>query len=116
MISVAVALAAAAGSTTSAGADPLGDRIAEYLCYPPSAERLAISGEERRRLRADPPVTGGYRDIQGSDARAWFEIRQDGTARCRKPANSALTVHFCAEVTIRDGNLVRNRLRLCELR
>lgn len=97
----------------AAAAEPLGDRIAEFLCYPPSAERLEITTAERRRLLSHPPVIGDYRDIQGSDSRAWFEVLQNGTARCRTPATSALTLYFCAEVAIDGDNLVRRERRLC---
>ena len=98
-----------------ARADPLGDRIAEALCYPPSAERLTIGDNDRHRLLSAPPVSGGYRDVQGPEARAWFEVLPDGTARCRTPANSALTLYFCATVTLRDGTLHRQSNRLCKL-
>jgi hypothetical protein len=94
-------------------AEPLGDRIAEALCYPPSARRLEVSGAERARLLSAPPLTGAYRDIQGSEARAWFEVLENGTARCRRPANSAMTVWFCAEVTLDGDALVRDRIQLC---
>ncbi|MFX4222063.1 MAG: hypothetical protein ACMVO3_14410 [Thalassobaculum sp.] len=93
----------------------LGNRIAEFLCYPPSAERLAIDPAERDRLTSAPPISGAYRDIQGSEARAWFEILPDGSARCRVPANSAMSLYFCGSVTIRDGALVRDTMKLCEL-
>lgn len=100
-------------TASSAGADPLGDRIAETLCYPPSAARIPLSADERRRLRAAPPVTGDYRDIQGSEARAWFEVLADGSARCRTPANSAMTVFFCAPVSLEADALRRGERRLC---
>ncbi len=110
-LSLAAGLFCAAGS---ASADPLGDRIAESLCYPPSAERMALAPEDRARLLAAPPVTGDYRDIQGSEARAWFEVLPDGTARCRTPANSAMTVTFCAAVTLEADALRRAERRLCK--
>lgn len=94
-------------------ADRIGDRVAEHLCYPPSAERLAIGAEERDRLLSAPPVSGFYRDIQGSQARAWFEVLPDGSARCRVPATSAMTLFFCGTVTLVDGGLVRDEMRLC---
>lgn len=95
--------------------DRLGDRIAEYLCYPPSAERLAIGPGERVRLLSAPPVSGFYRDIQGSDARAWFEFLSDGSARCRVPATTTMRLFFCGSVTIGDGSLFRDTMILCEL-
>lgn len=111
-LSLAVGVFAAAGG---AGADPLGDRIAENLCFPPSASRLALETADRRRLLSDPPVQGDYRDIQGSEARSWFEVLPDGTARCRTPANSAMTLYFCARVTLEADHLARDRKRLCKL-
>lgn len=106
-------------ATATARADPqadqIGDRVAEYLCYPPSAERLAIGPEERDRLLSAPPVSGFYRDIQGSQARAWFEVLPDGSARCRVPATSTMTLYFCGTVTVGDGFLKRDTMKLCEL-
>jgi len=67
------------------------------------------------RLLSPPPLTGDYRDIQGSDARAWFEVTDDGGARCRTPATTTLTLFFCAAVTLDGDQLVRKRVRLCEL-
>lgn len=94
--------------------DPIGDRIAEELCYPPSAERLSILPEERKRLLSSPPITGDYRDIQGSDARAWFTVRADGTAVCRTPATTDLSLFFCAPVTLGPRALIRGPARLCD--
>ncbi|MCR9070331.1 MAG: hypothetical protein NXI18_01300 [Alphaproteobacteria bacterium] len=96
-------------------ASQLGNRIAEYLCFPPSAERLAIHPAEHDRLLSAPPVFGSYRDIQGSEARAWFEIMPDGSARCRVPANSAMTLYFCGFVSVEDGYIVRDQMILCQL-
>ena len=111
------AAALAAGLFAAAGAavaDPLGDRIAETLCYPPSAVTMPVTGTERDALLSPPPVAGDYRDIQGSEARAWFEILPDGTAQCRTPANSAMTLFFCASVTLDDGRVLkRGTRRLC---
>ncbi|MDF1793393.1 MAG: hypothetical protein P1U88_15875 [Thalassobaculaceae bacterium] len=112
---VAGLLAVGLLAVVPARADPLGDRIAEYLCFPPSAERLAIDAREGARLLSQPPVTGDYRDIQGSEARAWFEVLKDGSARCRTPATSNMTLWFCAEVTLDGAILLRNRMRLCDL-
>jgi hypothetical protein len=96
-------------------ADPLGNRIAEMLCYPPSAKTMAISDAERDRLYSAPPVSGGYRDIQGSDARAWFEVLDDGTARCRTPATGDLSLFLCSPVTVDRGMLRRGTNRLCQI-
>lgn len=109
-ISLAIGLFCVPGAAI---ADRLGDRIAEFLCYPPSAGRMAIDAAERRRLLSAPPVTGDYRDIQGSEARAWFEVMPDGGARCRTPANSAMTLYFCAVVALEADTLYRAERRLC---
>lgn len=111
-VSLALGLCCAAGSAT---AEPLGDRIAEFLCYPASVERLALDRAERDRLLAAPPVSGDYRDIQGSEARAWFNVLDDGTARCRTPANSAMTLYFCAPVALEGDHLRKTTPRLCKL-
>lgn len=57
-------------------------------------------------------MAGSYRDIQGVDARAWFEKSADG-AVCRTPANTGLTLYFCAAVTQADDSLIKARPRLC---
>ncbi|WPZ32840.1 hypothetical protein T8K17_16525 [Thalassobaculum sp. OXR-137] len=99
---------------SAARAEPLGDRIAEALCYPPSAETLDLTAGDRKRLLSAPPLEGAYRDIQGSEARAWFEVLPDGSARCRTPANSTMTVYFCAAVSLDETGLRRARRRLCK--
>ena len=105
----AAALATAAGDARAGG---LGDRIAEALCYPPSAVRIALSGDDEATYRRADRLAGRYRDIQGADARAWFEKSPRG-AVCRTPADSGPTLFFCAAVSHTGGVLTKDRARLC---
>lgn len=57
-------------------------------------------------------MTGSHRDIQGPDARAWF-VKSAGGAVCRTPADTALTLFFCAAVSHADDTLTKARPRLC---
>lgn len=90
----------------------LADRITEHLCYPESATAMTLGARDSTAYRQAKTLTGIYRDIQGSDARAWFEKTPNG-AVCRTPATSDLSLYFCAEVTHADVVLKRHPRRLC---
>ncbi|MEQ8817713.1 MAG: hypothetical protein RLO51_15540 [Thalassobaculum sp.] len=105
-------MAVLAAGVGDARAGELGDRIAETLCYPPSATRLALSDDDGASYRQSDRLSGDYRDIQGADARAWFE-KSPGGAVCRTPADSGLTLFFCAAVSHAGGVLTKDRARLC---
>lgn len=109
---IALAVSALAAWSGAARADELGDRIAEALCYPPSARHLALTQEEEAAYRRSDRLAGDYRDIQGADARAWF-AKAPGSAECRTPADGRLTLFFCASVTQSDDLLSREPRRLC---
>ena len=97
---------------TAADAAVLADRIAESLCYPPSVRALPLGRDEAEAYRRTDRMAGSYRDIQGADARAWFE-KTSGGAVCRTPADTGLTLFFCAAVAQADGRLTKARPRLC---
>ncbi len=107
-----VAVFAIAAAAPAVAADPLGNRLAELLCYPESASHLNLTPDQLRRLTSPAPVNGWYRDIQGSDARAWF-TSENGEGQCRVPATSALDVFFCADVTVTENSAIRSRRYLC---
>ncbi|NQW09671.1 MAG: hypothetical protein HQ481_07310 [Alphaproteobacteria bacterium] len=109
---VVMALVMSLGVGAARANDSLVSRITERLCYPPSAETMTLSSEEIAIYARSGRLTGAYRDIQGSDARAWFEKSTAG-ALCRTPATGDMALFFCATVT-RDGLvLVRGPRRLC---
>lgn len=95
-----------------AGAGELGDRIAEQLCYPPSARTMQLRDADLTLYRTTGRLDGDYRDIQGAEARAWFAKTPDG-ALCQTPAGSDLTLYFCAEVERSGAWLHRHPRRLC---
>lgn len=96
----------------SGRASELGDRIAERLCYPQSVRTLRLDAGDTVAYRASDRIAGDYRDIQGAEARAWFEKTPEG-AVCRTPATSTLSLFFCAAVTDDDGTLRKGERRLC---
>jgi len=110
---LAVAVAALLPAAVSAGTPDLADRIAETLCYPPSASEMRLDPATDADYRRTTRMAGAYRDIQGADARAWFRKTRDG-AICRTPANGALTLYFCSAVSHGAGRLTKDRPRLCE--
>lgn len=92
--------------------EPLANRITERLCYPLSAKAMTLTAREITAYISAQNLAGYYRDIQGSDARAWFEKSSAG-AVCRTPATSDLTLFFCAEVNRDGATLSRQPRRLC---
>ena len=97
---------------TWAVGEPLADRIAEFLCYPDSADGFSLEPEEIEALSAGGDATGSYRDIQGAEGRAWFRIR-DGRMVCRVPATTDLTLFLCADVAVNETGLRRSRRYVC---
>ena len=110
---IAIALAVLLPAPATAGSSELADRIAEALCYPPSAREMRLEPAADADYRRTARMAGAYRDIQGADARAWFRKSGDA-AVCRSPADSAMTLYFCAPVSHAPGLLTKARPRLCE--
>ena len=101
-------------TTAPAGAQdqPLGDRIAELLCYPDAAETMALSAEDTAAYTGSFTLSGGYRDIQGAEGRADF-TKKGPIAECRWWASVSQELFYCAKVSIRDTVLTKGRARLC---
>lgn len=92
--------------------DPLAARIAETLCYPGRVTRLALTDEELATYRDSFTLSGGYRDIQGADARADF-TKRGPVAECRRAASEIRPLFYCAKVSLSGNALVKGRARLC---
>jgi hypothetical protein len=90
----------------------LGDRIAERLCYPDSAEKLDLSTEEAAQYASSFGMSGAYRDIQGAEGRADF-TKKGPIAECRWWASVSQELFYCAKVSLRGAVLTKGRARLC---
>lgn len=99
-------------TTSAADTSRLADRIAETLCFPPSTREMRLDRGTAATYRGAVRLEGLYRDIQGPENRAWFEKTEAG-AVCRTPADTGLTLFFCADVVLSAGKLVKRPARLC---
>ena len=91
---------------------PLGDRIAEQLCYPDTAEKLELNVQDAAEYASSFTMTGAYRDIQGAEGRADF-TKTGPIAECRSYASPTQELFYCAKVSLRDDVLTKGRARLC---
>jgi hypothetical protein len=91
---------------------PLGDRIAEQLCYPDATEELELSAQDASEYASSFAMTGAYRDIQGAEGRADF-TKNGPVAECRSYASPTQELFYCAKVSMRGNILTKGRARLC---
>lgn len=91
---------------------PLGDRIAEQLCFPDATAKLELSAQDAAEYASSFTMTGAYRDVQGAEGRADF-TKTGPIAECRSYASASQELFYCAKVSLRDTVLTKGQARLC---